>query len=378
MSYTPIEYEVKFIAGDVVVSTQTYTIESKEITEPEVPDRKYYSGKWEQYDLNFENIVVYAVYTPKEYNVFFVGYYNEIINTAIYTVENTNIIEPEVPEREHYNGEWAAYELIGGDITVTPVYTPIEYKVIFMAKDEVISTQIYTVENMGIFIPAIPNIEGYTSEWEDYELLKDDITVVNAIYTPIPYTITFIANGLVVGNGKIVFTVETDSIDEPAVPSIAGYSGKWESYSLVCEDITVCAVYTIINYTITYENTKGAENPNYYSYNVDNVFELQDLSLDGYVFNGWYLNGEKINSVAAVYGDITLTAEWTPIEYTIIFTDEHWDKTIATVTYTVEDAEVTLPEVPEKEGYKGSWSEFKLTYDTEPLIVYAVYTKIEQ
>ena len=44
----------------------TYTVENKEIVEPAVPEKDGYVGKWEEYTLTTGNITVKAVYTKIE------------------------------------------------------------------------------------------------------------------------------------------------------------------------------------------------------------------------------------------------------------------------------------------------------------------------
>ena len=43
-----------------------YSIENPEITEPKVPEKEGYTGVWEKYELNFKNARVVAVYTKIE------------------------------------------------------------------------------------------------------------------------------------------------------------------------------------------------------------------------------------------------------------------------------------------------------------------------
>ncbi|MBQ6468312.1 MAG: InlB B-repeat-containing protein [Clostridia bacterium] len=65
------------------------------------------------------------------------------------------------------------------------------------------------------------------------------------------YYATFVADGKEVA--KVTFTSGQASIAEPAVPAKAGYTGKWEAYTLGNADITVNAVYTkIAVYTATF------------------------------------------------------------------------------------------------------------------------------
>jgi hypothetical protein len=58
------------------------------------------------------------------------------------------------------------------------------------------------------------------------------------------YTVTFIADGATVGTAT--YTVEDKDIEEPAVPEKEGYTGVWEEYELTTGDVTVNAVYTEI------------------------------------------------------------------------------------------------------------------------------------
>ena len=60
--YTAIAYTVTFKADGKTVDTQTYTIEDKNITEPKVPEKEGYTGKWKDYNLNGGDRTVIAVY----------------------------------------------------------------------------------------------------------------------------------------------------------------------------------------------------------------------------------------------------------------------------------------------------------------------------
>ncbi len=89
--------------------------------------------------------------------------------------------------------------------------------------------------------PYVPNKEGYTGEWETYTLGEENITI-NAVYTAIEYTATFMADNKVVKEVK--FTVEDTKLDEPNVPEKDGFvNGEWEDYELKYEDFTVNAIY---------------------------------------------------------------------------------------------------------------------------------------
>ena len=93
-----------------------------------------------------------------------------------------------------------------------------------------------------------------------------------------------------------------------------------------------------------------------------------------YTFDNWYVVGTDTvyDFDAALTGDVAIEARFfsEAIEYTITFVVD--GETVSTDTYTVEDKEITVPEVPAKEGYVGAWEAYELT--TGNITVNAVYT----
>ena len=126
-TYTAIEYTVTFKAEgaeDIVVK---YTAENvDEFKKPAVPEKAHYTGAWETYTLNYDNAqVVNATYTAIEYTVTFKAEGAEDI-VVKYTVENKDsFAAPAVPAKEGFEGKWAEYELNFENITVQAVYTEI-------------------------------------------------------------------------------------------------------------------------------------------------------------------------------------------------------------------------------------------------------------
>lgn len=102
-------------------------------------------------------------------------------------------------------------------------------------------------ENKADFTPAVPNKKYYEGVWEDFQPENNQTQIVNAKYTAITYTVTFKADGKTVD--KQTYTVENKSITEPKVPEKEGYTGKWKNYNLNGGDRTVIAVYEKIGGT---------------------------------------------------------------------------------------------------------------------------------
>lgn len=181
-----VTYTVTFISDDAIIAQCPYTVENKIISEPEIPAKEHYTAVWEDYALNIGDITVQAIYTPIAYTVTFVAG-GEVISVQTYTAENTSVTEPEIPSKENYTGAWESYLLNFENITVNAVYSPVNYTVAFVADGVTVSVCIYTVENTFIIIPDVPAKPGYTGEWEKFTLSSGNVTV-NAVYTLITGT----------------------------------------------------------------------------------------------------------------------------------------------------------------------------------------------
>ncbi len=173
------------------------------------------------------------------------------------------------------------------------------------------------------------------------------------------YTVTFDSDG-----GT---SIEAQSVDKntkatpPTDPIKVGYafngwyygSEKWSfaAYT-VTGDMTLKAKWDIVTYNITYIDSNGAENKNPTNYTTEtDTITLEDLSKEGYTFDGWYNNGEKVTSIPkGTYGEIELTAKWTPITYTITYNEQRGAENKNPTNYTIEAASITLKDLS-KDGY---------------------------
>ena len=141
--------------------------------------------------------------------------------------------------------------------------------------------------------------------------LSDDVNAI-ADLTAIEYTAEFYINNVLVDS--VIFTVENSSLKEPTIPSILGYVGKWEPYSIIADNIRVDAVYEIETYTIKYICDESLDHGNVTQYNMySETFTLKDVSKPGYKFSGWYdLEGNKITEIQkGSTGNLVLIAQFT-------------------------------------------------------------------
>lgn len=132
--------------------------------------------------------------------------------------------------------------------------------------------------------------------------------------------------------------------------------------------ITLVAQWDAIKYTIKYTNLKGATNPsaNPANYTIEDeitfVAPTENIPA-GYTFAGWSPN--KISR--GTMGEITVTAQWNIVNYTITYVDLKGatNPPANPSTYTVEDAITfeALTNIPEGYIFKG-WQPSQITIGT--------------
>ena len=354
----------------------------------------YTFGGW-QYngvDWDIENnfvvsdMTLTAVWSANSYDVTFDS--NEGSTIGVSSVTYDSNFEFAVPVRDGYKfngwktedgtlltnseGKGLAVWNIVQDTTLFADWSAVEYSITYYNVEGATNPNPvkYTVEDDGITL-AEAQRTGYTflgwysddsliTEVEQIETLSAVNVELWAKWEIIEFTATFQnSDGIV---EMVTFTVEDKVLDEPKVPERNGYTGAWESYEIATNDLTIDAVYTPIIYTITYTNTKGAENGNETRYTIESdAIRLSDLSAEGYTFDGWYNGGEKVTEIASgTYGDITLEAKWTAIEYTITFImenedggyDGHYADEENPETYTIEDEFMFISPVCDIRGYE--------------------------
>lgn len=236
---TPITYTATFKADGTVVAVREFTVEDKNISPPAVPPREGYEGDWEDKPLTANDIVINAVYTIKVYQVTFI-IDDKIVSVRNFQIDNMHVDEPEIPEKEGFIARWQSYELTLQDITVRAEYLPVTYQANFYADGELIESVPFTLNDTEIKQPQVPEKIGYCGEWEDFELVAHDIDI-NAVYSPILYRIKFVCDKEIIS--EQVYTVEFKQITVPDPIEKDGFTVKWENFSLSYGDLIVNAIY---------------------------------------------------------------------------------------------------------------------------------------
>ena len=216
-----------------------------------------------------------------------------------------------------------------------------------------------------------------------------DITLVAQWSDPIDYQITFDEAG-----GSDVSDISYNITSTTTLPSTTrnGYTfagwkpetneGNWDtgrnysantSVSGQYGNVTLVAQWTVISYTITF-NENGGSAVDDITHNIDSTATLPSTTRSGYTFAGWKpsstaggwdasVNYPAGTSVNGKYASITMVAQWNATPYTITF-DEAGGNAVSDINYTIEST-ATLPSTA-KAGYTfngwkpetsvGSWS----------------------
>ena len=406
--YTAIEYTATFKADGNTVETVTFTVEDIDengqltVAIPTVPAKVGYTGVWADYFVDVtapDNVEINAVYTAIEYTATFKAD-GQTVGTVTFTVLNidqngklTGVTIPAVPAKVGYTGAWADYTVDAtapADIIIEAVYTAIEYTATFKADGQTVGTVTFTVLNIdqngkltGVTIPAVPAKIGYEGEWGAYtvDAANPGNVEINAVYEAIEYTATFVAGEQ---SFDVTFTVENidanghlTGVTIPAVPAKVGYTGAWADYTIDANapaDITIEAVYTAIEYDAVFKaDGQVVATVKYTVENIDANGKLTGVTIPEVPAKVGYdgVWGEYTID-AANPGNIEINAKYTARIYTATFVAD--GVVVATVGFTVEDASIAEPAVPEKAGFTGKWEAYELI--ASDITINAIYTPI--
>ena len=229
---------------------------------------------------------------------------------------------------------------------------------------------------------SLPSISGYTySRLADgSDPLSGTIGASNQrdqnivlVYTENKYTVKFV-DGY---DGTVIKTEQVkkgnDATPPSPLPTHKGYIHKiWDkSYTNVTGDITVTMPYRPIVYTIKYDPngaTGGTMPDKEMEYGKTGNLDANQFERRGYSFAGWkngnrtYADGAEIANLSETDNDtVTMSAQWTPISYRIVFDKNRSD---ATGTTEAMDMKYGATKALTPNGYTSVSSKFT-TWNTK-------------
>ena len=93
---------------------------------------------------------------------------------------------------------------------------------------------------------------------------------------------------------------------------------------VVTGKVTLTATWEIQRYTVNYTTAHGSK-PAAKTYDYNTALSAEDLpqlSQYGYTFGGWYSGSTKIEAGHRLTAPLSLTAQWTPVKYTVSYSTE--------------------------------------------------------
>lgn len=288
---------------------------------------------------------------------------------------NTVANRPTIDAKDGYQASWNVdvSTEIRDDMTISAVYTPIEYKIEFdsCCGEDTIDSIKYTIESDDVVLDSISrNGYEFCGWYKDSSYFGDAVERIEhgsfgnvklyAKWKAIEYSITYVLNidgALNIDSNPPSYTIESDIIVLSEASAFGHVFVGWYSDerfenkvdsinpSLVQGDITLYARWEKEKYKISYVLDGGVNdegNPSTYLY-------LEDCMLFAptrvhYDFLGWFAeDGRKVENLIDSMGDVVLIAKWTPAVYHIKYdladgVNDDRNK----LSYTIEDGSFSL------------------------------------
>ena len=233
--------------------------------------------------------------------------------------------EPTKDTDEHYSYEFSGWQPaitdVSGDATYTATFTstPVEYTITFDTDGGTPVAPIKQGYDKEITAPAAPTKTGYTFAGWDKEIpatMPAENMTIKALWTVNQYTITFNTDG----GTEIASKTQNYGTDiaAPADPTKTGYTFvKWDRAipaTMPAEDVTITAQWKINQYTITFFDTDGVTEILAITQDYGTAITAPaDPTKTGYTFAGW----DRAIPATMPAENVTITAKWTVNQYTI-------------------------------------------------------------
>ena len=326
-SWTINNYTITFDVdggSEVAPITQAY---ATAVTAPEAPTKEGYTfAGWDKEipaTMPAEDLVITASWTINQYTITF----NTDGGSAIDAITQdyaTAVTAPEAPTKVGYT--FAGWDkeipatMPAEDLVITASWTINEYTITFDVDGGSAIEAITQAYGTDVTAPAAPTKEGYTFGGWDKEIpatMPAENVTITASWTINQYTITFDVAG-----GSAVDAITQDyatAVTAPEAPTKTGYTfAGWDKVipaTMPAENVTITAIWTINEYTITFDVDGGsAVDAITQAYGTD-VAAPAAPTKEGYTFAGW----DKEIPATMPAENVTITAIWTINSYVVEF-----------------------------------------------------------
>ena len=306
-----------------------------------------------------EDMTITAQWTINQYTITF----NVDGGSAVAPITqdyNTAVTAPAAPTKTGYtfagwNVEVPA-TMPAEDMTITAQWTINQYTITFDTDGGTGIAAITGDYNSAVTAPAAPTKTGYTFAGWDKEVpatIPAENVTITAQWTINQYTITFNTDG-----GSEIAPITQDyntAITAPAAPTKTGYTfAGWDvevPATMPAENVTITALWTIVQYTITFDTDGGSAVADIkQDYNTTVTLPAAPAK-DGNTFSGW----KRADGTVLAAGDTfampaaneTVTALWNVNVYTLTWVVDG----VETPVEYAYGADVETIEDPAKTGY---------------------------
>jgi len=211
----------------------------------------------------------------------------------------------------------------------------------------------------GWFYNAANNI--YIDVEKTYITLFADGTIACTKEMPVSHTVNLDANGGSCSTTSLTTTTGGKVTLPDATRTnytFGGWSDGTTTYAAgtkltVTSDMNLTAQWTINQYTVNYNYNGVDGSPASATVNAGSAVTLPTPTRANYTFNGWS-DGSNTYAGGASYtvnGNVTLTAQWTIIQYTVNYNYNGGSGSPASATVNAGSA-TTLPATPTRSGYR--------------------------
>ncbi len=251
-------------------------------------------------------------------------------------------------------------------VLIFTVFIHTKYTVTFADHDGRVIATSKTEKGQAATAPANPEREGYTfTGWDvDFSNVTGNLTV-KAVYTINQYTVSFTDyDSAQISVGIVDFGSPATA---PANPEREGYTFTgWDTdFSSVKGDLTVKALYEINKYTVTFVNIDGIVLKTETVEHGGAATAPANPSFEGRTFVRWDIPFSEI------FGDTTVTALYDLNICTVIFKD--YNGTILKVENIKYGSAASAPANPVREGYTFTGWDKVFSNITEDTVIVAVY-----
>ncbi len=384
--FTPIRYTIHYegVTAGEHSNPATWTVEDGAVTLTK-PSRAWYSfAGWYLESAHTtpvttlntstvtDDIALYAKWDIVTYKA---TYYNgtEVFDEVEFDVERQNWLSPAVPEKTGYTAVWSSFTVTPNNIRVDAVFTPIRYTIHYeglLAGDTHANPATYTIEDAITLTPASRRgykFLGWTRGGSACTAIAAGTTgeiTLTATWEIETYSITYEnTKGADTSAFPADFTIETANFALPTALTTDGYTFvRWLANGSPLSEVvrgtegnlTLTAEWRLTPYTIVYEGLlTGDTHANPAAYTIEDAITLTPASRRGYKFLGWTRGGSTCTAIAAgTTGEITLTATWEVLTYSVTYENTKGADTSAFPSvYTIESGAVALPALTPPNGY---------------------------